>query len=334
MPTPDSKDSKDLTVGQNPRTPFGEKITDEKNAKKWKKSKIFRPKKIKKQEKWRTQKTEFKGCLVRCCLVSFGRCWCCLVSSSVGWCCFPFSRLGSGAFSPLVCWVALLGFSPWGGVAVLSFSFSWCCFPSPPLGGAAFSPSSDACCCLPSPPAFPLSSVAWCCLVSCFFGWCCCFPSLVWWCCFPPLLSVVLLGPLFLRGVAFLSILWVVALFFSRLLGRAAWFFSMGWCCCSFILLFMVLPSFASSGWSCFFTIFFWVVLLSFTSCVPPLFCWLVLLGLMLLWVVLLSKVKKKRRKVKGKLKTLAKWKKEKWQKWEKWKNEKNEKNLLWTVEK
>ena len=102
--------------------------------------------------------------------------------------------LGVAAFSHVVCWVVLFGFT---------LPFGWCCcFFLLLLGGAAWSPPSLALfplsfcvvllgffplwvvspvwwCCLPSPPlgsgAFLPSSVGWCCLVSSPFWWCCCF---------------------------------------------------------------------------------------------------------------------------------------------------------------
>ena len=55
------------------------------------------------------------------------------------WCCF----------SPVFCWVVLLGPLRW--CCVVFFSFAWRCLSSPPFGGAAFLPS-----------------VGWCCLVSSF----------------------------------------------------------------------------------------------------------------------------------------------------------------------
>ena len=73
--------------------------------------------------------------------------WCCLVSFFFGWCCFstlrcclPSPPLCSGAFSPLVCWVAQLGFPPLGGFAALSSPpFGGAAVPPPFLGGAVFS---------------------------------------------------------------------------------------------------------------------------------------------------------------------------------------------------
>ena len=108
--------------------------------------------------------------------------------------------------------------------------------------------------------AFPLSSDGWC-----------CFPS-------PPL-----------GGAAFPLFCWVVLLSSP----------SFGWCCCFFLILFMVLHSIASSGWRCFFSIFGWVVLLGFPfsgwgCCLSfwwdyfsPVFCWVVLLGPLFLGIVL-----------------------------------------------
>ena len=131
-----------------------------------------------------------------------------------------------------------------------------------------------------------------------FFLWCCCFSYSFWWCW---LVS---------------SFCWVVCVFpspfawcclpFPSLGGAAFSRSSVGWCC---------LVSSSSSGWCCFsfqvvlpFFPSFWWELPSFLSSgwrLVSSFC----------WVVLLSKIKKKRRmftsKVKGKLKTLAKWKKE-----------------------
>ena len=85
------------------------------------------------------------------------------------------------------------------------------------------------------------------------------------------------------RGVAvFPSPFAMCCLSSCLLLGGAAWFSSIRWCCCFslfswvvllvFLLLWVVLPSVSSFGWSCF----------------APLFGGVVLLGLLLLWVVLL----------------------------------------------
>ena len=123
-----------------------------------------------------------------------------------GWCCFlsPL-QLGGASFF----WVVVL-FSPLrlGGAAWFLPSLDGVDVFLHLLGGAAWSPASIGGVAihlsfgvvLPSFPSnIPLSSVGWCCLVSCFFGLCCDSNSplaLLWvlaaftlssfaWCCFP-----------------------------------------------------------------------------------------------------------------------------------------------------
>ena len=125
-----------------------------------------------------------------------------------------------------------------------------------------------------------------------------CFPSPFAWCCLPsPPVS----------GATFLPLLLFC-------LGGAAWFSSIFGCCCPFFSFSfcVVFPSIPSSGWSCFSSLLFgWVVLLGLLllwpvllfhlpcrwcclpslplggAAFPPVFCWVVLLGFLLLWVVL-----------------------------------------------
>ena len=304
--------------------------------------------------------------------------WCCLASSSFGWCtgwiCFlpclllggaalpppPLGGvLGGSAFSLVFCWVVLVGLlllwvvywvdllSPLSSVGwcwlASSSSFGWCtgwiCFlPCLLLGGAA----------LPPPPlggvlggyAFslvfcwvvlvglllisvvywvdllsPLSSVGWCCFASSSFGWCtgwiCFLPCLLLggaalpppplWICFLPCLLLGGAGwpppPLggVLGGSAFSLVFCWVVLLCLLLLWVVYWvdllspLSSVGWCC------------FASSsfgwctGWICFLP----CLLLGGAAWPPPplggvlggsafslVFCWVVLVGLLLLWVV------------------------------------------------
>ena len=160
-----------------------------------------------------------------------------------------FCPFGEAAFSPVWCWVVLLGLllpSVW--FCCVSFSF-WLGLPSPPLGETAFSPSLLLGGAAWSPPlksvaVFP-SPFAWCCLVSSFFGWCCCFfillfggvvflilnsgaawsPPILRWSCVPLFFSwavllcvlllcvVLLFFLLLLRGVVILLLLWVKQLF-------------------------------------------------------------------------------------------------------------------------
>ena len=178
-----------------------------------------------------------------------------------------FPSTGWDYFSPVFCWVALLGFPPLGGVAVslllrgvafLSFLWVVVLFSYLPLGGAAWSPlggvafpiSSQVV--LPSPlggTVFFTSSVGWRCLVSLlwvvlpfflFFLVGLLFPCLLlggaaW---STPLLGGVAFSNLFSGGPAFLPLLLV-----GLPLGGAAFFpFSVGWCC---------LVSFFF-GWCCF----------------------------------------------------------------------------------
>ena len=157
--------------------------------------------------------------------------------------------------------------------------------------------------------AFLTSSVGWCCLVSSSFGRCC-FSSLLFcvllpscpssgWDYFLPRLLLggaawstrVVLRCFFflLRGAAFLPSIcvspWVVLLGFLPLGGVAVSPSPVSWCC----LLFPPL------GGAAFF----------------HLFCWVVLLGLLLLLGGVALKITKKRCKVKENLKTVAKWKNE-----------------------
>ena len=209
-------------------------------------------------------------------MVRFGLLWAVLLfQSPFRWCCLPSPSLGGAAwFLPSL-----------DGVDVFLHLFGGTAFLPLPLGSGAFSPL--VCCfssplvVLPSSPScgwscfFP-SSVGWCCLVSSSFGRCC-FSSLL------------------LCAAAFLLLLWV-GLLSPRLQLGGAWstrvvlrcFFSFAWCCLShppfggaafppgwccwvfllwvvllfFLLLFVVLPSFSSFGWSCIFHLFCWVVLL------------------------------------------------------------------------
>ena len=132
-------------------------------------------------------------------------------------------------------------------------------------------------------------------LLRSFFGWCCCLPFFFSvWCCLPsPALGGVFFLPVFCCVVPLgLFLLWVVLLFFLLLFGGVVFLLlwvgllfplsSVGWCClvsssffqscCSFpFSCSVVLPSFASFGW----------------GSVHPLFCSVVLLGFLLLWVVL-----------------------------------------------
>ena len=170
----------------------------------------------------------------------------------------------------------------WCGVAVFTFCFGWCCCPFHPFGSGAFL----------------IFSVGWCCLVSSSSGQCCFSISC---------------------GGAFLLLLWVGQRSPPLLLGGVAFPISSQ----------VVLPSFPSFGVELLFSHLLlgvcWVVLLFFPlllhAAAFPFFLvvadflpllWVVLPGLLLLLVVLLSKINKKRRKVKGNLKTLAKWKNEK----------------------
>ena len=217
--------------------------------------------------------------------------WCVLLPS------FP------SCVPPLFCCVVLLGFLLlWVVLRFHPLLLGGAAFLSLPVGGGVFL----------------LSSVGWCGLVS--FGRCC-FSNLLsggaassssGWGCFFPLLFfwVVLLGFPFsgFSPSAFARCCFP----FPPLGGGICFLSSVGWCClvsssfgCCFSDILSGGPTFLpflfvgaaflpSSGW----------------YCLVSSFC----------WVVLLSKIKKKRRKVKGKLKTLAKWKKEKW------KNEENAK--------
>ena len=251
------------------------------------------------------------------CFFSFSEGWCCLVSCFFGWCCcFPFSfawcclsSFGWGLRSPSL----LLGGAAW-------FSFSgWCCrfsvllvgllFTYLLLGGAAWSTpcwggvefcfacfvssSSFGRCCfsnlLSCGPAFLLlllvglpsiTSSGWSCFFHLLKGGAAWFPSSLGGVAFPlsgaafrPLLRVGPRSPPpLLGGAAFLSLLWVVVL--SHLS-------SVGWCC--------LVSSF--TGRRCFFSISFCVLLPSFSSSGwdyrSPVFCWVVLLGPLLLGVVL-----------------------------------------------
>ena len=222
-----------------------------------------------------------------------------LFPSPLSCCCLPSPPLGGGAFSPLVCWVALLGFLPLGGVAVFllllvvlpsSPSCGWSCFF--PLFNWVVLLGPPGWCCVVFPVVLPffswvglffplwfsfsgwrcrffcpsggttfhLSSVGWCCLVHSSLGWWC-----VLLCLLLPLWAVLLFP--FFCGDAFLSIVWVVVLFASLRLGGAAWSplggvaFPISFC--------VLLPSFSSSGWDYFSPVFCWVVL----RC-PSLFAW------------------------------------------------------------
>ena len=215
--------------------------------------------------------------------------------SAFAWCCLPFvHRVGmrssslllggvaflafplGSAFLPLVCWVALLGFPPLGGVAVFSspfggiaflFSFDgWSCFFSPlQLGGAAwFPPSLGGVAFLALPlgsGVFLSSSVGWCCLVSSSFGQCC----------FSNLLS---------GGAAFLSILWSGAALSLSSVGSCFVSSSFGRCCFSILL----------SGGAAF---------------LPLL--WVVLLGLLLLLGGVAVQNQKEKTQSKGKIENIGK---------------------------
>ena len=233
--------------------------------------------------------------------------------------------------------MVLLGFLLLCAVLLFSSLFAGCCLPSLRLGGAAFTLSSDGWCCL-------VSFFGWCCRFFCFFGGTAFLLSSVGWCCLvhsrpasspPPLGSVAfpisfqvvipsfsssgwgprspppLLGgaailhlllvvvPLSSVGSrslvslhwvvsAFLPLLWVGSRFPPLLLGGAAWSpASLGGVALSLSFFCVMLPSFPSFGVGLYFF---------------HLFC----------WVVLLSKIKKKRCKGKRNVKTVAKWKKEK----------------------
>ena len=125
-----------------------------------------------------------------------------------------FHFFGRGYVPLLFCWVVLLGLLLLWVVLRFSSPLAWSCLPSPPLGVG----------CVPTP-----SSDEWCCLVS-YFG-----------------RGGVAVSPLLLRGVAFLSLFWVVVLFSSLRLGGVAWsplggasFFlasSVGWCCVATLFL-------------------------------------------------------------------------------------------------
>ena len=182
-------------------------------------------------------------------------------------------------FSPVFCWVVLLGpLLVGGGVAscfacfVSSSSFGRCCFSNLLSGGPAFllillvglpSITSSGWSCF-----FP-SSEWWRCLVSFFFGWCCfstlrcCLPSpplggprspppLLGWCClpFPPLGGVALplsfcvvlpSFPSFGVGLRSSSLQLGPALSPPPLLGGVAFPISFQ----------VVLPSFSSFWWGC-----------------------------------------------------------------------------------
>ena len=232
----------------------------------------------------------------------------------VRWGSLPPPPLGWDAFSPVFCWVVLLGFL---------LAFRWCCcfsfsclvvLPSfssfgwghfitrlqlggvvwfPPslwvvllfflllLGGAAWSPPSLA---LFSSP------FTWCCLVSSLFGW-----------------------SLLFGGAAFHHLHWVVARFPCLLLGGAAWSPPSFWVVLLFFLLLLVGCSFITSSfvpslsgvafplllrgaaWSP--PPFGGVAVFPFPvwwCCLPspplggtalsPVFCWVVLLGILLPW--------------------------------------------------
>ena len=228
------------------------------------------------------------------CFLPFSVGWCCLVSFFFGWCCFSPLLWRGAAFLPLPeewCFLPsrLLGRAAWflpslGGVAVYFFSFGgnaflpllWAelIFPSLLMGGAAWFPFFFGAVAV-SPlllhgaaflplggAAFPLSSVGWCCLVFSSGGRCCCClpspplggttfpPSSVGWCCLVHSGGVALF--LLLRGSASLPMGWAV--FFPPLVS----------------LLWVVLSFFCPFGGTSF-----------------PVFCWVVLLGPLLLGVVL-----------------------------------------------
>ena len=102
--------------------------------------------------------------------------------------CLPSPPLGGPVFSPSSDGGA--AWSPLGGVAFPISS--QVVLPSLLWVGLLFYPSSSVGCCLVSPSlagvavffcpfggtTFPLSSVGWCCLVSCFLEWCCNSPLL------------------------------------------------------------------------------------------------------------------------------------------------------------
>ena len=225
-----------------------------------------------------------------------------------GWCCFPFSPLRVGLLGLLLLLVVLPSFP----------SFWWDCLPPPPLGGAAF-------------PHLLKGGVAW-------------FPSSLGGVAFHLSFVVVLLSFTSVGGgAAFLSPLQLGgAAWFLPSLGGVAFplstvgscFVSFGWCCCSNLLSGGVQnkkENMQSKGkfenkWQSgkmknedgvdvFLHLFGGAAFLPLplrSGGLSPLSCWVVLLGLLLLWVVLLSKINKKRCKVKGNLKTVAKWKNEK----------------------
>ena len=198
--------------------------------------------------------------------------WCCLPSpplgsgafplSSVGWCCLvscsflyffqkqvvllffllllmvlpSFASRGLWCLSPLFCKAVLLGFLlPLEWCCCLSFSFCRCCLPSPPLGGGA-----------------SLHLFCWVVLLGFFPLWvvCCCSPCFL----LSPPLGCGAFSPVFCWVVLLPPHSFSVVLLF-------------------FLLLLVMLPSFASFGW----------------GGVLPLFCWVVLLGLLLPWRCLSS---------------------------------------------
>ena len=231
--------------------------------------------------------TTFPSSSVGCCCLPYppafplsSVAWCCLVSFFFGWCCDSPLLWRGAAFLPLL----------WAGPRSQPLMLGGCCFPFPPFGWWCFL----------------LSLFGWVVLLGLLLLWkVLLFQSPFRWCCFPsPPLGGAAFHPSSAGWCCLVSLFWAALLFFLLLLGGAAWFpSSLGGV--PFPISFqVVLPSFRfflvgaaflpSSGW----------------YCLVSSFC----------WVVLLSKIKKKRRKVCGKLKTLAKWKKENW------KNEENEK--------
>ena len=182
--------------------------------------------------------------------------------------------------------MVLLGFLLLWVVVLFPPPLAWCCLPSPPLGGRV--PHLPCWVVLLSFPSFQL----WCFLPSRPLGRAARFSS-IGQCCF------FFSSPF--GGIAFLPLLWVGLLFPRLLLGGAAWFPPpLGGV--AFLLSFGVeLLSFRSFEWAAFhLSSDGWCCLVSFSFawccpssppfgkwCLSPLSCWVVLLGLLLLWVVL-----------------------------------------------
>ena len=191
---------------------------------------------------------------------------------------FLFPPLGSGAFSPLVCWVALLGFPPLGGVAFFFFSLWWYCLPLSSSGWRLLFFPVFCWVVLLGPPGGGALFFSWCCL-SCP-GWGCIFPlwfSFSGWCCLfsPPSGRDYFSTCLLLGGAAWFTPPWgVLGPALSPPLGGVAFPISFQVVLPSFPSFGVELPSSPSVGWCCRF-----LSLLLGWGCVPPLFGWVVLLG-------------------------------------------------------